>query len=100
MLTGSNAASADGDPFLVASASSDGIIRVWDVRMANKEKPNPLAEASTKSRLTCLAGSSVKCKLSCSKIFRLERLHCKLLYILNKFLNSWRVLRQHFVEAT
>ncbi|KAI3719690.1 hypothetical protein L6452_20592 [Arctium lappa] len=51
---------SDDEPFLVASASSDGIIRVWDVRMANKEKTNPLAEANTKSRLTCLAGSSVK----------------------------------------
>ncbi|KAF5944817.1 hypothetical protein HYC85_018894 [Camellia sinensis] len=60
VLAGSDAASADGDPYLVASASSDGVIRVWDVRMANKEKPNPLSEAITKSRLTCLAGSSVK----------------------------------------
>ncbi|KAF5188210.1 Transducin/WD40 repeat-like superfamily protein, partial [Thalictrum thalictroides] len=49
------------EPYLVASASSDGVIRVWDMRMARKEKPTPLAEASTKSRLTCLAGSSVKC---------------------------------------
>ncbi|XP_042485131.1 p21-activated protein kinase-interacting protein 1-like [Macadamia integrifolia] len=48
------------DPYIVASASSDGIIRVWDVRMAKKEKPNPLVEANTKSRLTCLAGSSIK----------------------------------------
>ncbi|KAL8249535.1 hypothetical protein R6Q59_006403 [Mikania micrantha] len=48
------------EPFLVASASSDGIIRVWDVRMAKKDKPTPLAEANTKSRLTCLAGSSIK----------------------------------------
>ncbi|RZC45941.1 hypothetical protein C5167_009692 [Papaver somniferum] len=47
-------------PYLVASASSDGIIRVWDVRMANKEQPSPVAEADTKSRLTCLAGSSIK----------------------------------------
>ncbi|KAK1269662.1 hypothetical protein QJS04_geneDACA006791 [Acorus gramineus] len=47
-------------PFLLASASSDGVIRVWDVRMAKKDKPTPLAEASTKSRLTCLAGSSNK----------------------------------------
>ncbi|XP_022715506.1 p21-activated protein kinase-interacting protein 1-like [Durio zibethinus] len=50
----------DDDPYLVASASSDGFIRAWDVRMAIKGKPNPLAEANTKSRLTCLAGSSVK----------------------------------------
>ncbi|XP_050235235.1 uncharacterized protein LOC126683401 [Mercurialis annua] len=48
------------DPYLLASASSDGVIRVWDVRMALKEKPNPLAETNTKSRLTCLAGSSLK----------------------------------------
>ncbi|KAK9074382.1 hypothetical protein SSX86_006980 [Deinandra increscens subsp. villosa] len=51
--------SSEDEPFLVASASSDGIIRVWDVRMANKSKPTPLAEANTKSRLTCLAGSSI-----------------------------------------
>ncbi|KAK0577840.1 hypothetical protein LWI29_000979 [Acer saccharum] len=51
---------ATDDPHLVASASSDGVIRVWDVRMAFKEKPIPLAEAKTNSRLTCLAGSSIK----------------------------------------
>ncbi|WOK99506.1 hypothetical protein Cni_G08218 [Canna indica] len=44
----------------IASASSDGIIRVWDTRMTAKEKPNPLAEVNTKSRLTCLAGSFKK----------------------------------------
>lgn len=55
-------------PYLVASASSDGIIRVWDVRMANKEQPSPVAEADTKSRLTCLAGSSIKCECSVSWI--------------------------------
>ncbi|PIN10688.1 WD40 repeat-containing protein [Handroanthus impetiginosus] len=48
------------DPYIVASASSDGVIRTWDVRMVNKGNPNPLAEANTKSRLTCLAGSSIK----------------------------------------
>ncbi|OVA06080.1 WD40 repeat [Macleaya cordata] len=48
------------DPYLVASASSDGVIKLWDVRMARKEKPSPFAEVNTKSRLTCLAGSSVK----------------------------------------
>nr|CAD1828140.1 unnamed protein product [Ananas comosus var. bracteatus] len=44
----------------VVSASSDGFIRVWDVRMTTKDKPTPLAEANTKSRLTCLAGSSLR----------------------------------------
>lgn len=53
---------ADDDPYLVASASSDGVIRVWDARMAIKEKPNPLAEVNTKSRITSLAGSSLKCE--------------------------------------
>lgn len=59
------------DPFLLASASSDGVIRVWDVRMTNKEKSKPLSEANTKSRLTCLAGSSIKCEccVSFSSLF-------------------------------
>ncbi|CAL1378194.1 unnamed protein product [Linum trigynum] len=49
------------DPYLLASASSDGVVRVWDVRNSMKEeKANPLAEASTNARLTCLAGSSIK----------------------------------------
>lgn len=61
MLSKIDGASED-ELFLVASASSDGIIRVWDVRMANKNKSIPLAEVNTKSRLTCLAGSSVKCE--------------------------------------
>uniref|UniRef100_A0A2P2JY46 Uncharacterized protein MANES_17G073300 n=1 Tax=Rhizophora mucronata TaxID=61149 RepID=A0A2P2JY46_RHIMU len=60
-LTRNDDVAAD-DPYLLASASSDGIIRVWDVRTARKEKPNPLAEVNTKSRLTCLAGSSLKCE--------------------------------------
>ncbi|XP_019190511.1 PREDICTED: p21-activated protein kinase-interacting protein 1-like [Ipomoea nil] len=60
----------DGEyPYLVASASSDGNICVWDVRMGmgGKEKPNPLAMANTKSRLTCLAGSSIKYGKFCFK---------------------------------
>ncbi|XP_010414821.1 PREDICTED: p21-activated protein kinase-interacting protein 1-like [Camelina sativa] len=48
------------DPYLIGSASSDGIIRVWDVRMAAKENTKPLAETNTKSRLTCLAGSALR----------------------------------------
>ncbi|XP_015877553.3 uncharacterized protein LOC107413985 [Ziziphus jujuba] len=60
VLTKNAGAVSDDDPYLVGSASSDGVIRVWDVRMAVKEKPNPLAEAITKSRITSLAGSSVK----------------------------------------
>ena len=47
---------------LIASASSDGVIRVWDVRTIGNAKPTPLAEANTKARLTCLAGTSLKCK--------------------------------------
>ncbi|GER30488.1 transducin/WD40 repeat-like superfamily protein [Striga asiatica] len=60
------------DPFMVASASSDGVIRIWDMRMASKEKPKPLTEANTKSRLTCLAGSSVKCRCVYSSLFFLD----------------------------
>lgn len=62
VLTGNNGAVADDDPYIVSSASSDGVIRVWDVRMVVKEKPKPLAETDTKSRLTCLAGTSIKSK--------------------------------------
>ncbi|KAK4440191.1 p21-activated protein kinase-interacting protein 1-like [Sesamum alatum] len=60
VLSKNSGGSEEEDPYIVASASSDGVIRVWDVRMANKGKPTPLAEANTKSRLTCLAGSSIK----------------------------------------
>lgn len=60
VLTKSSGSSNGEDPHLVASASTDGVIRVWDVRMAGSQKSNPLAEANTKSRLTCLAGSSLK----------------------------------------
>nr|GMC67917.1 P21-activated protein kinase-interacting protein 1-like [Ipomoea batatas] len=56
-------------PYLVASASSDGNIRVWDLRMGGKEKSNPLAMANTKSRLTCLAGSSIKCPKDIKDVF-------------------------------
>ncbi|CAN7039915.1 p21-activated protein kinase-interacting protein 1-like [Brassica rapa] len=59
-LTRNDSESASEDPYLVASASSDGIIRVWDMRMAAKENAKPLAETNTKSRLTCLAGSALK----------------------------------------
>ncbi|EES16386.1 hypothetical protein BDA96_08G190000 [Sorghum bicolor] len=45
---------------LIASASSDGIIRIWDVRAIGNGKPTPLAEANTKARLTCLSGTSLK----------------------------------------
>lgn len=62
VLTRNESDGASEDPYLIASASSDGIIRVWDVRMAAKEKAKPLAETNTKSRLTCLAGSAIKCE--------------------------------------
>lgn len=48
------------DPYIVASASSDGVIRVWDVWMIDTGKPNPVSEVKMQSRLTCLAGSSFK----------------------------------------
>lgn len=60
VLSKSSGDSGVEDPYIVASASSDGVIRVWDVRMADKGKP--LSEVNTRSRLTCLAGSSVRCK--------------------------------------
>ncbi|PKA45768.1 hypothetical protein AXF42_Ash018319 [Apostasia shenzhenica] len=44
----------------LASASSDGVIRIWDLRMYSSDKLSPLTESNTKSRLTCLAGSSMK----------------------------------------
>lgn len=72
VLSRNAGAAADDDPYLVSSASSDGVIRVWDVRMAMKEKPNPLAEANTKSRITCLAGSSLKCMFCYCPIFQLS----------------------------
>ena len=62
MLSRNDSDTAEDDPYMVVSASSDGVIRVWDIRMAMREKPNPLVEANTKSWLTCLAGSSLKCE--------------------------------------
>ncbi|CAH9113841.1 unnamed protein product [Cuscuta europaea] len=59
VLSQSDDSSSEVDPYLVASASSDGKVSVWDLRNASKEKSNPLAVANTKSRLTCLAGSSI-----------------------------------------
>lgn len=55
-------------PHLVASASSDGLLKVWDTRMVSSEDgvaPVPLMQAETKARLTCLVSSSgVKSKFS------------------------------------
>ena len=61
MLSRNDSDTAEDDPYMVVSAS-DGVIRVWDIRMIIREKPNPLAETNTKSRLTCLAGNSLKCE--------------------------------------
>ena len=86
MLAGSDAAAGDGDPYMVASASSDGVIRVWDIRTTKKEKPDPVAEACTKSRLTCLAGSSLKCKLcSCLVICWFFLLFNKILIVVKLY---------------
>jgi len=55
-------------PHLVASASSDGLLKVWDTRMVSGEDGAalaPLMQAETKARLPCLVSSSgVKSKLS------------------------------------
>ncbi|KAI4300043.1 hypothetical protein L6164_033462 [Bauhinia variegata] len=60
VLSKSAGATGGDDPYLVASASSDGVIRIWDVRKAASGNVTCLAQAQTKSRLTCLDGSSVK----------------------------------------
>ena len=60
VLSKSSADSGGENPYIVASASSDSVIRVWDVRKAADGKP--LSEVHTKSRLTCLAGSSIRCE--------------------------------------
>ncbi|KAG6549657.1 hypothetical protein Mapa_008636 [Marchantia paleacea] len=45
-------------PQFIASASSDGTVRIWDTRMVqvanDPTSPEPVFETSTKSRLTCL----------------------------------------------
>ena len=69
-LTKNDSDGASEDPYLVASASSDGIIRVWDMRMAAKENAKPLAETNTKSRLTCLAGSALNCEFTKTKTMK------------------------------
>lgn len=54
-------------PLLVASASSDGTVKVWDMRAVggnNVDTPVPVMEAETKARLTCLVScSGTKSKL-------------------------------------
>lgn len=54
-------------PLLVASASSDGTVKVWDMRMVGGEDegtPVPVMQAETKARLTCLVScSGTKSKL-------------------------------------
>lgn len=87
VLTKNDSGDAVDDPYLVASASSDGAIRVWDVRMAVKEKSIPLAEAKTNSRLTCLAGSPIKCEYSYFLIsdFLLVNLMAQAVLVLKSF---------------
>lgn len=56
-------------PQFIASASSDGTVRIWDTRMVQEANdpmsPEPIFETSTKSRLTCLvACGSMRSKSS------------------------------------
>lgn len=51
---------SDDNPYFIASASSDGLVRVWDVRMLNRDNPAPLVETDSKARVTCLAGCTSK----------------------------------------
>lgn len=75
MLSKSSADSGTENPYLVASAASDGVIRVWDVRKAVEGKP--LTEVHTKSRLTCLAGSSIRCESAfCLLVFTNSDVGC------------------------
>ncbi|KAJ0081297.1 hypothetical protein Patl1_12367 [Pistacia atlantica] len=60
VLTKNDGGGDADDPYLVALAYSDGVICVWDVCIAVKEKPISLAQAKTNLKLTCLAGSSIK----------------------------------------
>lgn len=82
-------------PCIVASASSDGVIRVWDVRVANNINPTPLAEAKTKSRLTCLAGSSFRCMEIVLSVY-IFRICFKVLFvILFSFIYKKREVTMH-----
>lgn len=51
---------SDDNPYFIASASSDGIVRVWDVRMLNKDNSTPIIETDSKARITCLVGCTSK----------------------------------------
>lgn len=51
---------SDDNPYFIASASSDGLVRVWDVRMLNRDNPSPIIETDSKARVTCLAGCTLK----------------------------------------
>lgn len=68
-------------PAMVASASSDGLLKVWDTRMMGSEDgvvPVPLMQAETKARLTCLVSSSgVKSKFSVLILVYISRVASK-----------------------
>jgi protein MAK11 len=49
---------------LISSASSDGMVRVWDSRMVDTPTPAPIMEAETKARLTCLVSCGVSRSMS------------------------------------
>lgn len=63
-VLGSGQTGEADSPCLIASASSDGFVRVWDTRIVRMSdsgtQPCPVTEAETKARLTCLVACSLK----------------------------------------
>jgi hypothetical protein len=47
------AVDVDALPRLVATASSDGVVRLWDMRRASGDGAEPLASAATRARGSC-----------------------------------------------
>lgn len=53
-----HAPAAGGVPDLLASASSDGVVKLWDARMLSSSGAcKALAQADTRARVTCMAAA-------------------------------------------